>query len=674
MTAHARLVRLQRSLAITLAVRSLLIGGTVAVVMVIVAHLLALPSWATALAVLIGAAVAAALLLRLRAVQSLSRVALWVEERTPSLRYSLVTIADGVRTPGLEMQALGVPWWTDAQRALLTSLRLPAIIAAVVVALSLWPPLAQRSGMMDVAARTSGAGSRAMPADVLARVRVAVSPPVYAGRAATTVEDPTSVEALVGSVITVSGNGDARRLTAIAEPAAHGVAQRGERWSVTLAMPARPAIVRLHSAIGRDRLIVLAPIADAAPVVTLLLPAHDTIVRRAIGIIPLHAQLRDDIALRDAWFELVVSSGSGENFTFRSTIVARTMMAGRTETTLDARISLDSLKLRPGDIVQLRVVARDGNNVTGPGIGSSETRALRVARADEYDSASVEALPPPAAEGQILSQRMLIDLTETLVRRQRSLARPMLVSESQRIARDERTLRKRVGDIVFQRMGGEPLTEEGGDIRQRGKLTPEQLLELADSATAGASASVMDVEGDETPILAINKPLLEAFNAMWDAGRSLELGEPAKALPPMRIALAAIERARQAERIYLRGKPNAAIVDVAKARLTGKDKGVASIREARRVVDPVVRRRSATFERAIALIARDPDAAADSLLVMRVEALGDAPAFAAALDDAARALRRRDAANSQLAVTRVRRTLDGPPRQRAGVSAWESAP
>ena len=36
-------------------------------------------------------------------------------------------------------------------------------------------------------------------------------------------------------------------------------------------------------------------------------------------------------------------------------------------------------------------VARDANNVTGPGIGVSETRSLRIARADEYDSVAVEA-------------------------------------------------------------------------------------------------------------------------------------------------------------------------------------------------------------------------------------------------------------------------------------------
>jgi hypothetical protein len=674
MTAHARLLRLRRSLALALAARALLVGATVALMFLAIARLFAPAASSIALAAIVGVSVTIALLFKLRPVQSLSRVALWVEERTPSLRYALVTVADGVQSPSLDAQALGVTWWTDAQRALLRSLLVPALAAALVGALSVWSPFAHGITGADIAAAARFGRTPVNAADVLAVVHAAVTPPSYAGRPATTADDPTSIEALVGSVITVSGNGDAHLITASADSSTRSVAQRGNGWSVTLAMPARPAIVRLHSPAGRDRLIVLAPIVDASPAVTLLIPAHDTIVRRATGIFPLHAQLRDDIGLRDAQFEIVVSSGSGENFTFRTTTIAHTTLGGRTETTLDARVSLDSLKLLPGDMLQLRAVARDGNTVSGPGVGRSETRALRIARADEYDSVSVEALPPPEAEGQVLSQRMLINLTEALVKRQRSLTRPLLVSESQRIALDQKKLRKRVGDIVFQRMGGEPLTEEGADIAETGKLTPEQVLKMADSVTGGGSANVMDVEGDETPILAINKPLLEAFNAMWDAGRSLEVGEPAKALPPMRIALAAIERARQAERIYLRGKPGTAIVDVAKVRLSGKDKGVASVREPRPVVDPIVRRRAETFERVTVLIARDPDAAADSLLLMRVEALSDAPVLAAALDDAARALRKRDDASSQLAWIRVRRALGGEPVRRPGVSPWQGAP
>ena len=675
MTAHDRLLRLQRALAVVVSIRAVLLGASVGSALFALTSLFGISRWSEMAAVVGGVIATVAGATRLRPVRSLSRVALWVEERTPALRYALVTIAEGGVSPSLEYQALDAHWWIETQQRMLRSLVLPVLAALSIVALAFALPAVRGGAASDTTTGSSSTGARtAKVVDVLARVHADVIPPRYSGRPSAAHDDPTSVEALVGSAIVVSGEGDASRLTAFADSAPRSIAQRGRRWSVSLAMPARPALVRLHAADGRERLIVLAPIADAAPAVTLLVPAHDTIVRRATGRLLLRAQVRDDIGVRDAAFEIVVSAGSGENFTFRTATLAHMLLAGRMDGVLEARVSLDSLALKPGDILQVRAIARDANDVTGPGVGTSDTRALRVARADEYDSVSVDAAPPPEAEGQILSQRMLIDLTVALVKHQGSLGRPQLVHESQRLADDQRKLRKRVGDVVFQRLGADPLTEEGSDIPERGKLTPEEVLKRADAATGAGAGSVMDVEGDETPILAINKPLLEAFNAMWDAGRALEVGEPAKALPPMRIALAAIQRARQAERIYLRGKPGTVIVDIAKARLTGKDKGLASIRESRVVIDPVVRRRTATFERVTALIARAPDAAADSLLLMRVGALGDAPQLAAALDDAARALRKRDTAAVPLLWLRVRRALGGAATQRAGVAPWVGAP
>ena len=48
-----------------------------------------------------------------------------------------------------------------------------------------------------------------------------------------------------------------------------------------------------------------------------------------------------------------------------------------------------------------------------------------------------------------------------------------------------------------------------------------------------------------TPVVAINRPLLEAYNAMWDAGRELGSGEPKRALPAMYAALATADGERR---------------------------------------------------------------------------------------------------------------------------------
>lgn len=676
MTARERLVALRRLLLTVVVLRALCIGASVILLAVALARAFALETDALLLVASFGVLVAALMLHRGWSARSLARVALWVEERHPSLRYSLVTAAEAPSSPDVERQALATPWWDTERHTLLNALLLPALSVVIAAALLFWV-----SGVVRIvagpssSAGTSPAGSDTQPSDPLAAIRVSVRPPAYAGGSTATLDDPTNVEALVGSRILVSGSGDATRIRAALDSSAVSATSREGRWTLGIAMPARPSLLRLRSTLegGRERLIVLAPITDAAPAVTLLAPARDTTVRTATGALLLQARLRDDIGLRDASFEVIISSGQEETFTFRAAVLARTTLGGRRDGELSARLSLDSLALKPGDIVQMRAVARDANDMTGPGLGSSETRALRVARAGEYDSVAVEAAPPGDPDGQVLSQRMLITLTEALARRRRTIDRPTLLTEARRIAADQARLRKRVGDVVFQRTGGQPLGEEGDVDLPQGKLTPEELLERARAAGTDAG-SPMDVEGDETPILALNKPLLEAFNAMWDAGRALEQGEPTQALPPMRRALAAIERARQAERIYLRGRPSAVIVDVAHARLAGKEKGSTAVLEPRFTADPRARMRAESFARASALLATDRDAAADSLLVMRVGALGDSPQLAAVLDTAARVTRRGSPAEVTLAWARVRRALGGVLLRRDSLPAWEGAP
>jgi hypothetical protein len=304
----------------------------------------------------------------------------------------------------------------------------------------------------------------------------------------------------------------------------------------------------------------------------------------------------------------------------------------------------------------------------------------------------------------MISQRMLIILTEGLEKRRPTIAREALLSESRNIARDQTRLRKRVGDIIFQRLGDNPTGEEGRDpdetpasdsgaarsdstardsVRRAAARAGRSAREIAaadsaDSARAallraasaatGSGDEILDFEGDETPVVAINRPLLEAYNAMWEASRELEQGETGSALPPMRRALAAIQRARQAERIYLRGKAPVVVVDLARVRLTGKENGVGSARQPRAPVDPAAARRADRLAAAIELAARSPAAAIDSLVLLRVEALDVAPPLAAALADALDAMRNGRDATSLL--TRARRIADGPVRGAGRLGAW----
>jgi hypothetical protein len=396
------------------------------------------------------------------------------------------------------------------------------------------------------------------------------------------------------------------------------------------------------------------------------------VLRVPHGTIALSANATDDFGIGSASFEYIISSGEGETFTFRSgTLGAIKPNASRAS--LTASLALDGLSLKPGDIVHLRAVARDENTVSGPSEGVSETRSIRIARTDEYDSVAVDAAGPSDADKSMISERMLITLTEALDAKRRTLPRDTLITESHAIATDQQTLRRSVGELVFTRLTGDPTGEEHtGDDSARAK-TMTDLLARADAAT-NQNVDPIDFEGGESPVVAVNKPLLEAYNAMWDASTSLELGETNAALPHMRAALAAIQRARQAERVYLRGSPPPVIVDVAKIRLVGKDKGASSARAGVAPLDSASRQRAERFGRIVELSAHDPRAAIDSLLLLRIDVLGENSTFASALQDAARAMRAGKSADATAALARARRALAGVPVKRDSLSRWGFLP
>ena len=228
---------------------------------------------------------------------------------------------------------------------------------------------------------------------------------------------------------------------------------------------------------------------------------------------------------------------------------------------------------------------------------------------------------------------------------------------------------------MFTRLGGEPSGEErtGEDSPQKAK-TMEEMLARADSAT-NRSTDPLDFEGDESPVVAVNKPLLEAYNAMWDASLQLELGEPDKALPYMRRALDAIQRARKAERLYLRGAPPRVVIDINKARLKGKDKGSSSARRSLTASDSAVRARTDRFTRIVELAATR----SGGRYRLAARAAHRRAGRRARVRRGARAMRRPRCVAAMerrppTALARARRALAGSPVARDTLSRWGIVP
>lgn len=680
MTVTPRLVRARRTLLTAVVLAALGWGMAVGAGVLVVAVLtdaasnlsLHLRQFILAVSVVAGVTAGLLVLARNRAVLSLESVSLWLEERLPELRYSLVTLAGG-RFPAAAAQLEGVvgdvSWSPVIRRALIRGVGLPLLAAVGLVGMLLLLPksLVSRVGAPRIGDALEGRSPRGVPPDPLHPLIVTVTPPAYSHLPHRVLEDPESVRGLTGSAIRIEGRGNTTIPEAAIGARSLKVIPSKGRWSLSLTMPDSASALWLEAA-SRRRLLVLEPTPDSVPLVVLTAPARDGVVSGSPGRIALGAEVRDDFGVAEAWFEYIVSAGEGENFTFRSGVVGRRTLGGRTGG-ITAQLALDSLKLAPGNVVHLRAVARDGNAATGPGVGYSETRTLRVPRPGEADSIAIDAVAPAEGDSSLLSERMLILMTEALERERPRLRRDSFIEASRRIGADQAALRRRVSDIIFLRLGGKASGEESEDTAAA-PLTPEAMLEAAQKATE-VNGQSLDFSEDESPVVALNRPLLEAYNAMWDAGRSLEIGEPRQALPHMRAALEAIQRARQAERLYLRGRPTATVIDLARVRLTGKLSEVdPAPGETPPPAERTIEMMAVRFARAVESL--PASRAIDSLSLLRIEALSLNPRFAGELDRAVSALRSgRDATESLILARRI---LAGPPTSSPGLPGWSMLP
>ena len=619
--------------------------------------------------------------------------ALWAERRAPDLRYALVTLAERERPDDVDpvqrrlAAFMSSTAWEPSVTAAMRreKLRLSGQLAgvALLLATAAYPWGARRASAHG--ALTTGTSRLATPAAsgrVLAEATLL--PPTYTSRGERALEFGQTVSALVGSLIRIDGAGPSSNATLLVQessdsgagaPRAVAPAPRGNGWRGDIRIGSAPLALRLRDAIG-ERWLLVTPVADSAPVATLNLPATDTLVFDTTAKIRVSGIIHDDIALRDARIEYIISSGGGEQFTFKSGAINERRGALGRDISLATTLDLGALKLKPGDLMHVRLTAHDGNTLSGPSLGASETRTIRIPRADERDSVAIEQLPPTPVDRSVLSQRQLLMLTERLVARIPSIDRATMLAESQRIGGDQARLRKQVSDIVFARLGSNPSGEHvhfAGDGHEHTaaelavQSTPESVLKAADAAT-GAVGGMLDSHGDETPVVAVNRPLLEAYNAMWDATRALQGGVPRDAIDPMKRALAAIQRARSAERVYLRGTLPAAVVDLVKIRLVGTDSAQFEQRHALNALPPTERRVAERVLRALTLIAARDSSALDSLRLVRLDALGSAPQLAAAVGDALDAVEhRRDATD---ALLRARRLALAPWRRSEGASLW----
>src|SRR5690606_36910304 len=284
-TALTLVRRARRRLAAAVVLTALLWGVAAALAVVAVAALvqLAVPLPAAVYAALRPLAVSAALaaagavLWRARAVRSLERVALWIEERQPELRFALVTAIDPRIAPPHSHAALHA----EAERADVSGLvgrasrralgrALGAVVVLVVVVSLLQPQALLRAAGEELVRRTVPEAEAAL-ANRLARLTARVVPPAYSRLPEATLENPDGISALIGSRITFAGSGPADGVVAVVEgDTLAATARSRSQWGIDVTMPDAPTVVAFHDREYR-RLVVLEPRADSVPVVRLRL-------------------------------------------------------------------------------------------------------------------------------------------------------------------------------------------------------------------------------------------------------------------------------------------------------------------------------------------------------------------------------------------------------------------
>ncbi|HEV2132309.1 MAG TPA: hypothetical protein VGR27_14435, partial [Longimicrobiaceae bacterium] len=617
------------------------------------------------------------------------RLALLAEERLPELENRLLT-ALNVRDQGPVARA----FWTEAESRLAAAdprrvapfrLRVPLLMlgsalatgaflvllfpAASAEAWDRWlhPSDSYESAWQEIRSEVVPGAPAAPAAPAFAELRWSIRPPAYTGQPERRLRDEELISALPGSRIRVQGRqpgrGSVVRATLIGGGALSPRKTRGE-WSLEWSLAAGERGLALEALSGDEvvarRVVPLVAEVDQPPEVALRAPEEDMVLASPAVHIPVRASASDDHGIGDFRLTWIRTSGSGESFSFAEGELQWSALR-REGSTVHGEHALDlqALGMKPGDVLHVRAVARDRNTVTGPGEGASPTRVIRIALPEELHTVTTfEGSPLKGEENPLLSQRMLIIVTERLRDRAARIGHEATTRAGTEIAYDQGRLRSRVGEQIFTRSVGAmqdpnaPITFEetggqthghAGEEEHREAHSPEEVLEAASAATGTGRPEEQVHRHDEAPIIDVNRTLLQAYNAMFEAERFLQQGEPAAALPHQHVALRILQQMQEGERRYARGEVRVQPVDVAEARGTGKIDDAQPASRTAAPAAPSARPLLAEMERAVsALESRSPQELSLELSALAARLLADGaaePAAAALVSRAADALR-----------------------------------
>lgn len=397
-------------------------------------------------------------------------------------------------------------------------------------------------------------------------VQAVVATPAYAGGATVTLNDPTRIEALAGSnvTLTVRANADSVVLETLSTRAPlvrveDGVF-RGEFMLDAdgfVALEPREAGGRT----GVRRIISVAGTPDAPPRVRVVEPGRDLFLAAVLPTVALTVEADDDIALTSLRLRYTRVSGSGEQFTFTDgevpVVVERdAARAWRASGTL----RLDSLGLERGDMVVYRGVATDNRPGSVP--AESDTYIIEILGPGAVAAEGFSADDEQDRYG--FSQQMVIVRTERLVAQRASMDSATFAREALTLAAEQRRVR---AEFVFM-LGGEQPEDFDAELDDHDH---EHNTAGEDDILAGRLANRGRID------------LLRAIRSMSHAAGFLTGGDLDQALPAERAALDALQRAFARTRYILRALTERERLDLSR-RLTGTLDG--ALRDVRPLAEP----------------------------------------------------------------------------------------
>lgn len=469
---------------------------------------------------------------------------------TPTAVTELVVIravryANTLRVPQLFPSRLAVTWMVGGI----------VCAAALTMAGASWERGAVPSVAQTAAAVVSG--------DVtITNIDAMVTPPAYTKLATTTVRNPTRIDVLNGSAITLTVASRADSVIATTKSERRVLQRNGDGAFEFAFVGNEDGFVTLEPVTqgvqgSTRRLIGVSVHTDDMPRVRILDPTQDLIVPNANRTVNIRMSADDDFGVGSLKLRYTTVSGSGERFTFSEgeATVAVTRTSAK-EWTARASLALETLLSDAGDLVVYRAVATDNR----PGAVPVESDALIVELASPGGIAALGFSLDPDEDRYGLSQQMVILKTEKLIAKQASMTPPAVEEEARQLASEQRRVR---AEFVFM-MGGE-FAQEVDAENSMGDLDETHEAESESDLSAGRMAN----RGRTS--------LLAAVRAMSRASSSLNTSQLAAALKSEKSALTLLQDAFARSRFLMRALSQREQLDMTR-RLTGKMDSIARTR------------------------------------------------------------------------------------------------